>query len=129
MRRFNIYKILFVLWLGLIFILSSIPNLKSDIPGFDDFILRKMAHFIEYFVLMFLCLKAFYKNIKDIKIDNKLIFCFVFCSLYALSDEVHQLFIATRKFAWFDWGIDNGGLVICLVMIFLLKKKNLKIQI
>ena len=114
----NKYKILLIVWMGIIFTLSSIPNLKSDIPGISDIILRKGAHFTEYFILMFLCLKAFYKDIKDIKFSKKLVFCFIFCCLYALSDELHQLTVPTRHFAWFDWGVDNGGLIVCLVMVF-----------
>jgi len=124
----NKYKILLIIWMGIIFTLSSIPNLKSDIPGINDLILRKMAHFVEYFILMFLCIKSFYKDIqKDLKIDYKLGFCFIFCSLYSLSDEMHQLFVPTRHFALFDYLIDNFGLVSCLVLLFVYKNKKTKL--
>lgn len=112
----NKFKTALIFWMGFIFILSSIPNLKSDIPGISDFILRKGAHFVEYFVLMFLCIKAFYLTEEKIRFDKKLLFCFFLCSLYALSDEAHQLFTPTRKFAWFDWGIDNAGLLFGIII-------------
>lgn len=126
--KVNKYKILLIIFMGIIFTLSSIPNLKSNIPGVSDLILRKGAHFTEYFILMFLCIKSFYKDIKkDLKFDCKLGFCFAFCSLYSLSDEIHQLFVPTRHFALFDYGIDNLGLIACLICLFIYKKKHNKL--
>ena len=119
----NKYKILLIAWMSIIFILSSIPNLKSEIPGIDDYILRKLAHFIEYFILMFLCLKAFIYDLRSLKFNKRLIFCVLFCSFYALTDEFHQLFTPTRKFAWFDFGIDNLGLLSCLLTLFIYNKR------
>ncbi|HQL11598.1 MAG TPA: VanZ family protein [bacterium] len=119
----NKYKILFVVWLSIIFTLSSIPNLKSNIPGVSDLVLRKIAHFVEYFILMFLCIKSF---CKEIKINYRLILCFIFCSLYALSDEMHQFFVPTRHFALFDFGIDNLGLISSILFLFIYNKVTIK---
>ncbi|HEY8773057.1 MAG TPA: VanZ family protein [Gaiellaceae bacterium] len=47
-----------VLWAGLIFGLSSVPNLGTDL-GTWDLVLRKLAHFGEYAVLGLLLVRAF----------------------------------------------------------------------
>jgi len=119
----NKYKILFVVWLSIIFTLSSIPNLKSNIPGVSDLVLRKIAHFVEYFILMFLCIKSF---CKEIKINYRFILCFIFCSLYAFSDEMHQFFVPTRHFALFYFGIDNLGLISSILFLFIYNKVTIK---
>src|SRR3989344_3178636 len=46
-----------ILWAGLIFILSSIPRLESGLD--QDFLLRKLAHIFEYFVLTWFLYSAF----------------------------------------------------------------------
>ena len=46
-----------ILWAGLIFILSSIPRLESSLD--QDFLLRKLAHIFEYFVLTWFLYSAF----------------------------------------------------------------------
>lgn len=46
------------LWCGLIFFLSSIPDLRIPALGVWDFIFRKIAHFIEYAALTILIYRA-----------------------------------------------------------------------
>ncbi|MBI4308900.1 MAG: VanZ family protein, partial [Candidatus Omnitrophica bacterium] len=46
-----------IVWAGVIFYCSSMPNLKTGLA--EDSILRKMAHVIEYFILTFLLYRAF----------------------------------------------------------------------
>ncbi len=45
-------------WCALIYYLSSIPELKSDLPNQWDFVARKMAHMAEYGILTFLFFRA-----------------------------------------------------------------------
>lgn len=69
--------------------------------------LRKMAHFIEYSILgilSFACIKdlaASYRRCAAVS--------FVFCLLYAASDEFHQLFIPGRSGSFVDVLIDGAG--------------------
>lgn len=127
MKKFNI--ILLILWLVTIFIFSQdngdvsssksdgianvTINIISDITGKKlnmdtcTFIIRKVAHFIEYMILGILIINVFkdYKNI-----DNKmLIICILLCFIYACSDELHQLFIAERSARFTDVLIDTSG--------------------
>ena len=70
-----------------------------------EFIIRKLAHFTEYFVLGILVINACkYNSVKDIIKLSILI-----CLLYACSDEIHQLFIKGREGKIFDVCIDTLG--------------------
>jgi VanZ family protein len=59
-----------------------------------QFVVRKGAHFFIYFVLAFLVMNALY--IWDVKTKTLLI-SGIICILYAISDELHQYFVASRS--------------------------------
>lgn len=119
---------MFVFWCGVIFFFSSIPGLKSNLPSKYDFSLRKIAHFLEYFVLMFFTLKIFAKGkLNNKKVDLEVILCFLIVIFYAISDEFHQSFVTDRYFAIRDIIIDScGGLVGYLSCKFL--DRDIKIK-
>ena len=53
----------------------------------------------------------------------------IFTSLYALSDEIHQIFIDGRSCEFRDWVIDTAGALIgiaafLLVMLIIKKRKG-----
>ena len=91
------------LWAVLIFYLSSIPDLRSDFPNAMDFVLRKIAHVLEYAVLAALLARAWSRR--------KYLFWEVFtvATLYATSDEFHQLFVIGRAGSLRDVLIDGIG--------------------
>lgn len=110
-----------LLWCTIIFIFSSIPHLKIEILGFWDFVLRKIVHITEYFILVVLFLRAFVKttNLKK----SSVYFWSIFLSIvYAITDEYHQHFVPGRHFAITDILIDSIG--VSLGSIFFAKKKN-----
>lgn len=78
--------------------------------------IRKLAHFTIYLiggVLAILLLKQ-YNNITTAK---KIIYCQLFITLYALSDEFHQYFIPGRTASIIDVLIDSvGGLVGIIIL-------------
>ena len=91
--------------------------------------IRKIAHGTIYFVLAFLVLIAL-----GTKIDhfwrNSLI-AVLFCLIYSLTDEYHQLFVPGRTGAFTDCLIDTGGaLIACVVygigvwIVYLIKSKK-----
>ena len=128
MKRENLGKIISIIlllfWCGLIFYFSNQvgsvsedsssrillfldnifkSNLNNSIVA--TFIVRKLAHIFLYFVLYILCFfVSFYYDIK-----KSTLFGFLFCFLYAVSDEVHQLFIYERSFGVIDILIDLFG--------------------
>ena len=87
-------------WASLIFTFSSIPDLGTGL-GSADLVLRKLAHFAEFAVLGALLLRAVGREAAAA----------VLGSLYAATDEVHQMFVPGREAAPLDWAIDTAGVV------------------
>ena len=124
--------LLFVSWLILIFYFSNQPgSISSDLSNnvlktilnnlaISNFtvlagILRKLAHFSEYFILSFLTLNL----VKQYKIVSPYDFVIVmfFCFFYASSDEFHQLFIENRMASFLDVLLDYSGSLLYLTII------------
>ena len=89
-------------WAALIFALSSIPHLGTDL-GTWDLILRKCAHVTEYAIL--LLARAFGREAPALAAGV----------LYAVSDEVHQSFVSGRHASPIDVAIDTAGLLLGLL--------------
>ena len=87
-----------VLWAGLIFALSAIPSLSTGL-GTWDLVLRKVAHLAEYAVLGALLLRA----VRTAPL------ALLAGSAYAVTDEVHQVFVSGRQGSPLDWLIDTVG--------------------
>lgn len=103
------------IWGGLIFWLSSIPNLSSGL-GTWDLILRKGAHIAEYGILVFLLWQAIFHSVKLSR--TKVNFSAgMLALLYAISDEVHQSFVPTRNSSVYDILIDSIGIILVLWVI------------
>ena len=93
-----------IFWAILIFVLSSIPG--DNYPsGFFDF--SAMAHVVEYFILGFLTARVFNELNK-----KQIILIIIICSLFALSDEVHQIFVINRSFSGLDLLIDFFSVIL-----------------
>ena len=99
-----------VIWAELMYILSSIPYLHS---GFAcDFLLRKAAHVSVYLILTLLLYRAF-RGLKMPLLMSGLggfVYPAGVSSLYAMSDEIHQLFVAGRVGSVRDVFIDTVGI-------------------
>jgi VanZ family protein len=89
-----------VIWAGLIFGLSSIPDLGTGLGGWD-LVLRKLAHAMEYAILGLLLLRAIGREIAAAGLGIA----------YAVSDEIHQSFVAGRQGAPRDVLIDAIGVL------------------
>ena len=144
---------LLVLWMSVIFIMSAQPAEESsqlsggivssliaaicrnfdtlsaqqqlEITNIVTFIVRKTAHFSEYFVLgVLVSLIATTFN----KLNYKLRFglSIAFCVLYAASDELHQYFVPGRACRLTDICIDatGGAIAVLLVTIIVYKLRQ-----
>lgn len=157
MKKLDI--ILVILWMLVIFsfshesgstssnksdgIASTLVNIISSISSHDYsdselvevidnciVIVRKSAHFLEYFILGLLILNIIkdYKSLTVSYIFVALLLCFI----YASTDEIHQLFIPERSGRITDVLIDTfGGL--CGILFYQIiyqkifrRRKNLK---
>jgi VanZ family protein len=90
-----------VLWAALIFALSSVPDLGTDLGQWDT-ALRKLAHVAEYAILGALVFRA---------AGSAPVAVFL-SSAYAATDEIHQAFVAGRHGSPLDWLIDTAGVVL-----------------
>ena len=81
-------------------------ELNDYLGEIATFIVRKTAHFSEYFILYLLSYNVFRYYVKDKKYS---IYLILFVALYAVSDEFHQAFIPGRGPANRDVLIDTSG--------------------
>jgi VanZ family protein len=94
-----------VAWAALIFALSSIPSLSSGL-GVWDLVLRKAAHVTEYAILGALLVRAVGRELPAFGIGVA----------YAITDEIHQTFVAGRHGSPLDVLIDAGGIALGIAL-------------
>ena len=87
-------------------------NFDKIIGSNDNFIIRKLAHMTEYFILFHLLFKGIFNKYNFFKASS-LSLAIVF--LYACSDEFHQAFVPGRGPAFRDVLIDTCGGGIALI--------------
>ena len=125
--------LLVIIWMIIIFIMSSfnstessnqsnfIVNIISNIFNINNIellslIIRKIAHFTEYFILGLLVYNMIYNYNKKIHIS------IIICILYAISDEIHQLFVPGRSCQFIDILIDSTASILGIYLLYLLYK-------
>ncbi len=94
-----------IVWCGLIFALSNRSTISTAESYAIDFAIKKLAHFIEYFILGVFV----YRATKNIWIS------ILFCITYAISDEFHQSFIPGREPRGRDVIIDSLGSITAVI--------------
>jgi VanZ family protein len=111
---FVFYYLPVILWMALIFWLSSISGLKTGAEPIElEIFLRKTAHLFEYFILTLLFWRIFQEHLK-ISIFKTGIFCFILVVLYATSDEIHQYFVEDRAGRVIDVLVDGAGAILAI---------------
>lgn len=128
-------------WMGLIFLFSADSNSGATSGGLVEalaslltsivgpmgpeardtlhFLLRKAAHFTEYAVLALLWTGVLPRGRKS------LILAFCLTTGYAVTDEVHQIFVPHRGPSPIDVLIDASGAAVALAGHWLLKARHL----
>lgn len=81
-------------------------------------LIRKYAHFTIFFVLGLLSASFGILTYKKLKI--KLLYPTLLCLLWAISDEIHQLYIPGRTCRIKDVLIDFSGSMLAIILIFAL---------
>ena len=134
MTKNKISLLLVILWMILIFVMSSfdassssnqsnfiidiitsIINIKDT--GLLSLIIRKLAHFTEYFILGLLVINLITRY------DKKIIIAILLCIIYATSDEIHQIFVPGRSCQITDIMIDSLGSIMGIYLYKLITKK------
>ena len=94
-----------VAWMGSIFFLSAQPDLPHPSKGWLDWLVSSAAHLLLFAVLAILWARALGQGQRSWLIALALTF------LYALSDELHQLFVPGRHADPLDLAFDALGAV------------------
>lgn len=88
-------------------------------------VVRKAAHFFEYFVLGVLAILTA-NTFNKYKFFNRAVLATAFCVLYAISDEIHQHFVLGRACRFTDILIDSSGIIaaILIISIIICRKRS-----
>lgn len=97
---------------------SPEPVLVKKTKSLND-LLRDYAHSACYFILAFLAINLLY--LLKLKKAISVFLTVIFCSLYALSDEIHQLFVPGRAFQISDIVNDVLGAVLALIIYIFIR--------
>jgi VanZ family protein len=139
--RFCRYLLPLILWMGLIFGMSThvgaSPNSASLLaqllgrfaPGvlaglsaekldLLNFLFRKLGHMCEYGMLTILAVRAFHRDQPGWRARSGL-GAIGFSLLYAASDEWHQRFVADRTGTIADVGVDAIGVALAVALCWL----------
>ena len=104
MARKRIYLTLLVLWVGITFLLTSMPDPGFDVPlPYAD----KLAHFGFYGVMGFLC--AMWRRECGGSAGGAVLFALAFIAFAGAVDEAHQQWIPGRSMDVVDWFADAAG--------------------
>ncbi len=98
-----------------IFYLSSLTGTQT--AGVSSNIYSILYHFSAFFLLCFFLLMAIVK--KHMKTRYIIIIGLVISFLYAISDEIHQLFVPGRAFSFFDILTNSTGILFASILYFL----------
>ena len=114
-----------LLYMVLIFAVSSLEQPPLPMPEFEWLTIDKLYHFIEYAILGGLLAWAFVKA-KPSVVPSKLIWLVatVLSILYGASDEWHQTFIPGRFATLADWVADAFGSIAGVLVVYLYYKKK-----
>jgi len=117
-----------LLWLpvvgyaSLIFYLSSRPNISV----FTNFIfLDKLLHLLEYAIFGVLLMRAFVNSGIRFREKEAFFFSSAFGFFYAISDEMHQIFVPGRVAAFSDLIFDFMGIILG-IYLYALKKTAIR---
>ncbi len=136
MQLRNAFTIIVWYWLppialaAFIFFLSMRPDLKSDFPELVDFILRKIAHVTEFFILTLFLARIGLRGVTTIRVRFAV---FAVAGLGALMtaifDESIQRYIPGRVGSYRDVFIDGVGVTFAIAILlwyYVLKSRSLK---
>lgn len=140
-RRFLVCALLTLLWMTVIFLFSSQNGEESaglsaqllaflcgifhytpspDTASLLTLLLRKAAHMTEFGILALLWLGTLRSGFGRFR--GMYPAAFAAASLYAATDELHQLFVNERAGQFADWLIDSAGALLFLLAVWVIAR-------
>jgi VanZ like family len=118
----------FIVWALVIFSFSANPAVKTSEVHWQDFVVKKTAHLVEYFIFSLLLYRALVNS--QISKRNAVIYTLIAAFCYGATDELHQSFTPGREPRLRDVMIDATGsllFVLFLYKIMPLSKKLMRL--
>jgi len=110
-----------VAWAGVIFALSAQPNLRFVPDAGVDFLVRKAGHMGVFGILALLLWRAVGATTA---LRRPWAWALAVTILYAITDELHQGFVAGRHPSPVDVGIDAAGALVAVVVVGVVRVKR-----
>ena len=116
-----------VLYMALIFVISSLEQPPLPMPKFEWLTIDKLYHFVEYGILSVLLAIAFV-NVPPKWLPTGWIWvtAALISILYGASDELHQMFVPGRFATVADWVSDVIGAIAGVVGIYFYYRRKSK---
>lgn len=115
-KKFLVYWLPPLVWMGFIYFLSSFHKLQASPVGWQDFIVRKTSHFLEYAILFVLYNRGLSSTTR-LPIKKRLFLALALAIGYAMTDELHQTTVLGRTGKPTDILIDSLGAVAGLLFV------------
>jgi VanZ family protein len=122
LRRFATYQLPLILYAVLILTVSSITRLPT--PDIGITFLDKVAHLAEYFIFIWLALRAFSKPPFSLQGGRVYGLAISVSILFAAFDEYYQSFVPGREADFVDWLFDILGTLLGAVAYFRMAGKR-----
>lgn len=111
MKKKAFWRLILLLYAGLIFALSSLPFRGGEpllpVPYGD-----KILHFAEFFLFGLLAVASSFGR-------KPILTALLLAAFYAGTDEFHQLFVPARDASFADWGADLAGAIFAALVVVL----------
>lgn len=116
-----------LLYMSLIFVVSSMQQPPLPMPKFEWFTIDKVYHFIEYAILSVLLTTALFNAApKWIPKGWIWVTAAIISSLYGASDEWHQSFVPGRLATIADWVADVLGSIAGVLSVYLYYNRSFR---
>jgi VanZ family protein len=115
-----------IVWMVVIFVLSGRQSISVSKDYWLNFLFFKTLHVIEYAILFIFYIRGLHHCWPKEKVVNKYAIAFLLTIMYAVTDEIHQIFVATREGRVRDVIIDTLGAVLAWISITRLLPKGPK---
>ncbi len=118
------YRLPAILWAVLIFIASSIPS--RALPRLGLFSWDKLLHIGEFGIFGLLLARAFNSSLNVKKLSTLVTLTVSTGVIWALLDEVHQMFVLGRNANVYDFLADALGVIIAQVIFIQVQQRRLR---
>jgi VanZ family protein len=104
-------------------LLNFFPALSIADVETIELLIRKLAHWSEYFILSMLLARTLKARSSDFVTKQQMMWAVVLVAIYAVSDEFHQSFVPSRTASAVDVLIDTSGAVGAILFSYLYNQR------